>query len=82
MPTAETTLFPAYSARSRRLLTSSVRLDNKANFGRGALAQYAAAIVQRRHNAALQPCRFDVAHADNVDTIGAGVITGMQLRSD
>jgi hypothetical protein len=28
MPTAETTLFPAYSARSRRLLTSSVRLDN------------------------------------------------------
>ena len=29
MPTAETTLFPAYSARSRRLLTSSVRLDNE-----------------------------------------------------
>src|SRR6516165_469140 len=32
MPTAETTLFPAYSARSRRLLTSSVRLDNEPNF--------------------------------------------------
>jgi len=31
MPTAETTLFPAYSARSKRLLTSSVRLDNEAN---------------------------------------------------
>jgi hypothetical protein len=31
MPTAETTLFPAYSARSRRLLTSSVRLDNEPN---------------------------------------------------
>jgi hypothetical protein len=30
-PTAETTLFPAYSARSRRLLTSSARLDNDAN---------------------------------------------------
>ena len=29
MPTAETTLFPAYSARSKRLLTSSVRLDNE-----------------------------------------------------
>jgi len=32
MPTAETTLFPAYSARSKRLLTSSVRLDNEAKF--------------------------------------------------
>jgi hypothetical protein len=31
MPTAETTLFPAYSARSRRLLTSSARLDNEPN---------------------------------------------------
>lgn len=31
MPTAETTLFPAYSARSRKLLTSSVRLDNEPN---------------------------------------------------
>jgi len=31
IPTAETTLFPAYSARSRRLLTSSARLDNKPN---------------------------------------------------
>ena len=31
MPTAETTLFPAYSTRSKRLLTSSVRLDNEAN---------------------------------------------------
>ena len=29
LPTAETTLFPAYSARSRRLLASSVRLDNE-----------------------------------------------------
>src|SRR5215471_13859012 len=35
MPTAETTLFPAYSARSRRLLTSSARLDNEPNFRRG-----------------------------------------------
>ena len=34
VPTAETTLFPAYSARSRRLLTSSVRLDNEPNFVR------------------------------------------------
>jgi hypothetical protein len=34
MPTAETTLFPAYSVRSRRLLTSSARLDNEPNFGR------------------------------------------------
>ena len=33
MPTAETTLFPAYSARSKRLLTSSVRLDNEPNAG-------------------------------------------------
>jgi hypothetical protein len=31
MLTAETTLFPAYSARSRRLLTSSARLDNEPN---------------------------------------------------
>src|SRR6516162_3830219 len=32
MPTAETTLFPAYSARSRRLLTSNALLDNEANY--------------------------------------------------
>ena len=31
IPTAETTLFPAYRARSRRLLTSSARLDNEPN---------------------------------------------------
>jgi len=36
MPTAETTLFPAYSARSKRLLTGSVRLDNEANLIAGA----------------------------------------------
>ena len=36
MPTAETTLFPAYSARSRRLLTSSLRLDNESNLIAGA----------------------------------------------
>jgi hypothetical protein len=29
MATAETTLFPTYSARLRRLLTSSARLDNE-----------------------------------------------------
>ena len=29
MPTAETTLIPAYNAKSRRLLTSSARLDNE-----------------------------------------------------
>jgi hypothetical protein len=34
MPTAETILFPAYSARSRRSLTSSVRLDNEPNLKR------------------------------------------------
>ncbi len=32
MPTAETTLLPAYSATSKRSLTSSVRLDNEPNF--------------------------------------------------
>jgi hypothetical protein len=31
MPTAETTLLPAYSATSKRSLTSSVRLDNEPN---------------------------------------------------
>ena len=31
MPTAETTLIPAYSATSKRSLTSSARLDNEAN---------------------------------------------------
>jgi hypothetical protein len=34
MPTAETTLFPAYSVRSRRLLTSSAQLDNSIKSGR------------------------------------------------
>src|SRR6516165_8732281 len=37
MPTAETTLFPAHSARSIRLLTSSARLDNEPNLIDGAL---------------------------------------------
>ena len=37
MPTAETTLFPAYSVRSRRLLTSSARLDNEPNLISGQL---------------------------------------------
>ena len=37
MPTAETTLFPAYSVRSRRPLTSSARLDNEANLEAGSL---------------------------------------------
>jgi len=41
MPTAETTLFPAYSARSRRLLTSSVRLDNQPNLCEITLEEYA-----------------------------------------
>jgi hypothetical protein len=31
MPTAETTLISAYSATSKRSLTSSARLDNEAN---------------------------------------------------
>jgi hypothetical protein len=31
MPTAETTLLPAYSATSKRSLTSSPRLDNEPN---------------------------------------------------
>ena len=31
VPTAETTLLPAYSATSKRLLTSSARLDNEAS---------------------------------------------------
>ena len=36
MPTAETTLFPAHSAKSKRLLTSSLRLDNEPNLIAGA----------------------------------------------
>jgi hypothetical protein len=32
MPTAETTLLLAYSATSKKALTSSPRLDNEANF--------------------------------------------------
>ncbi len=38
MPTAETTLLPAYSATSKRSLTSSAQLDNKANLFAIALA--------------------------------------------
>jgi hypothetical protein len=34
MPTAETTLLPAYSATSKRSLTSSPRLDNEPNVRR------------------------------------------------
>ena len=32
IPTAETTLIPAYSGRLKRLLTSGARLDNKPKF--------------------------------------------------
>ena len=45
MPTAETTLFPAYSARSRRLLTSSLRLDNEPNFWLGRATEKTADLV-------------------------------------
>jgi hypothetical protein len=34
MPTAETTLIPAYSTTSKRLLTSNARLDNEPNVRR------------------------------------------------
>ena len=34
MPTAETTLLPAYSATSKRSLTSSAQLDNEPNVRR------------------------------------------------
>jgi hypothetical protein len=46
MPTAETTLFPAYSAR--KLLTRSVRLDNEPNFGLTALGMQKSRPTQYR----------------------------------
>jgi len=57
MPTAETTLFPAYSARSRRLLTSSVRLDNEPNLPNDV----------RFSNRPVRVKRFQAIHGSGVD---------------